>query len=69
MEMEQQQTNCEEEGKQNCSNVLNLASTHFFCLARAPLITKMAWVAIKQVEDEEKKHKKSMEVQEPIGFH
>jgi hypothetical protein len=29
MEMEQQQTNCQEEGKQKCSNVLNLTSTHF----------------------------------------
>ncbi len=52
MEMEQQQKNCQEEGKQNCSNVLNLTSTHFFCLARAPLITEMARVAIKQMEDE-----------------
>jgi hypothetical protein len=54
MEMEQKQTNCEEEGKQSCSIVLNLASTHFFCLAKAPLITKMVGVAIKQVEDEKK---------------
>jgi hypothetical protein len=54
MEMEQQQTNCQEEGKQNCSNVLNLTSTHFFCLAKAPLIIKMARMAIKQMEDEKK---------------
>jgi hypothetical protein len=33
---------------------MNLASTHFFCLAKAPLITKMAGVAIKQMEDEKK---------------
>jgi hypothetical protein len=33
--MEQQQTIFQEEGKQKCSNVLNLASTHFFSLARA----------------------------------
>jgi hypothetical protein len=33
-------------GKQKCSNVLNLASIHFFSLARAPLIAKMARIAI-----------------------
>jgi PIN domain nuclease of toxin-antitoxin system len=46
MEMEQQQTNCQEEGKQKCSNVLNFTSTHFFSLTRAPLIAKMARIAI-----------------------
>jgi hypothetical protein len=46
MEMEQQQTNYQEEGKQKCSNVLNFTSTHFFSLTRAPLIAKMARVAI-----------------------
>jgi hypothetical protein len=45
MEIEQQ-TNCQEERKQKCSNVLNLASTHFFNLVRAPLIAKMAKLAI-----------------------
>jgi hypothetical protein len=54
MEMKQQQTNCQEEGKQNCSNVLNLASTHFFCLVRTPLIIEMVGVTITQMEDEKK---------------
>jgi hypothetical protein len=60
MEMEQQQTNCQEEGKQKCSNVLNLASTHFFHLVGAPLIAKMARVAINK-RRMKKRHKKSME--------
>jgi len=34
--------------------LLNLISTHFFCLTKAPLITKMARIAIKQMEDEKK---------------
>jgi hypothetical protein len=38
--------------KKNCLNVLNLASTHFFCLAKALLIIEMARVTIKQMEDE-----------------
>jgi hypothetical protein len=46
MEMEQQQTNCQEEGKKKNLNVLNLTSTHFFSLTRTPLIAKMARVAI-----------------------
>ncbi len=54
VEMEQQQTNRQEEGKQNCSNVLNLTSTHFFCLAKTPLIIDMAIITIKQMEDEKK---------------
>jgi hypothetical protein len=32
--------------KQKCSNVLNLASIHFFSLVEAPLIANMARVAI-----------------------
>jgi hypothetical protein len=59
-EMEQQQTNCQEEGKQKCSNVLNLASTHFFNLVGAPLIAKMGRVAINKSKMK-KRHKKSME--------
>jgi hypothetical protein len=47
-------------GKTNHSNVLNLASTHFFSLAKAPLIAKMARVAINK-RRMKKRHKKSME--------
>jgi hypothetical protein len=46
MEMEQQETNCQEKGKQKCSNVLNFTSTYFFNLTIAFLIAKMARVAI-----------------------
>jgi hypothetical protein len=53
VELEQHQTNCQE-GKQNCSNVLNLASTYFFCLAKALLIIEMVRVTIKKMEDENK---------------
>jgi hypothetical protein len=60
MEMEQQQTNYQEEGKQKCSNVLYLTSTHFFSLTRAPLIAKMARVAINK-RRMKKKHKKYVE--------
>jgi hypothetical protein len=60
MEMEQQEKNCQEEGKQDCSNVLNLASTHLFSFARALLIAKMTRVAINK-RRMKKRHRKSME--------
>jgi hypothetical protein len=54
--MEQQQTNCQEEGKQKCSNVLNLTSTHFLVWPE-PFDSKDGKSNNKQKEDEKKRQK------------